>query len=127
MAKYHFPDEVDVIPNGRKQTHCHSFIQRLSRMSPKSNPIHVTDEIYSQDYYDLLVTIACIMGANYMSKRSYPTAEDSGLNQKKHEDSPLAGKSKTNKPESSNTKTTERIIQDTSIKRQKAIKELANR
>lgn len=60
-----------------------------------------------------------------MSTRNYPTTEESGLIQKKHKDSSPAGK--TIKPDTPVEETMERIIQETSIKRQQAIKELANR
>ena len=62
-----------------------------------------------------------------MSKRNHPTVDVSGVSQKNHKNSSSEGKPKANKTETSDTKTTDSIISETSIKRQKAIKELANR
>ena len=60
-----------------------------------------------------------------MPTRNYPKAEESDVNQKKQKDSSSAEKA--NKTDTPGEKTTEGIIQETSIKRHKAIKELANR
>ena len=62
-----------------------------------------------------------------MSSKKKPTVGGSGVNQRDSKDSSSVVKQKKKKPVSVHTKTTEQIIQETSIKRHKAIKELANR
>ena len=62
-----------------------------------------------------------------MSSQHNPTTSRSDINQKEHKEASPAMKKKKTKSELPVSKETERIIQETTKKRRKAIKELANR
>ena len=62
-----------------------------------------------------------------MPTRNKPTARQSDINRQEHQDSSSIPKTKENIPEQQVSEETERIIKNTTIKRHKAIKELANR